>query len=60
METILVVAIIAAAAAYTIWKLARIARVGKKNCSCAESCAISDACPSNDDECGKTARKEHG
>ena len=60
METIVVIAIIAAAAAYTVRSLYKSAAAGKKSCGCADGCPISERCDPKSGQCVVNEGKEGG
>ena len=51
METVVLIAIILLAAAYTGRSLYRKASLGKKSCACEDGCPISERCRPEDSKC---------
>jgi hypothetical protein len=51
METVTVIVIIAAAAAYTVRAIYRAAGTGNKSCGCEKGCPISESCDPDDNRC---------
>jgi len=58
METVIVVLIITAAAAYMVWSLLRSASPGKKSCGCEDGCPISEKCAPEDSRCVVTENRQ--
>jgi hypothetical protein len=56
METVIIAAIIAVAAAYTARSLHRAASAGKRPCGCEDGCPISERCDPEDGRCVVTDR----